>query len=141
MDEKETRYKCIGHYQKRVGNRPRKLKKKVQGLKELREETIDKLQNYFGIALRSNVTSIEAMLNAILASFCHVCIVEGRNFHTYCEKSSTSWCQYQCEIVNGTNLNKPGSLPKNVIFQVKPIYNDLVKPEELRKCLHGKTQN
>ena len=41
-----------------------------------------------------------------------------------------------------TNLYKPGSgLPKNVIFHVKTIYNDLVKPEELRKCLNDKTQN
>ena len=32
-------------------------------------------------------------------------------------------------------------LPSNVIQVVKPIYLDLVKPEELKKCLHGKTQN
>ena len=44
--------------------------------------------------------------------------------------------------MNETHLCKPGSgLPKNVIFHVEPIYNDLVKPDELRKCIHGKTQN
>ena len=44
--------------------------------------------------------------------------------------------------MNDTNLYQPGSgLPKNVIFHVKTIYNDLVKPEELRKCLHGKRRN
>ena len=51
-----------------------------------------------------------------------------------------SLCPYQRDIFNGTRLYKPRSgLPKNVIFHVKPIYNDLVKPEELRRCLHGKT--
>ena len=26
-------------------------------------------------------------------------------------------------------------------MHVKPIYQDLTKPQELRECLHGKTQN
>ena len=49
---------CIGHVQKRVGTRLRKLKKSVKGLGgkgRLTDSTIDKLQNYYGIALRSNV--------------------------------------------------------------------------------------
>ena len=54
-EEKVTKYECIGHYQKRVGNRLRKLKKREKGLRELTEAIIDKLQNYFGIALRSLV--------------------------------------------------------------------------------------
>ena len=41
---------CIGHYQKRVGCRLRRLKK---GLKGLTPAIIYKLQNYFGIALRA----------------------------------------------------------------------------------------
>ena len=141
-NEKVTKYECIGHYQKRVGNRLRKLKKREKGLKALNEVTIDKLQNYFGIALRSNVTTVKAMSDAILASFFHIASSKDNNFHAYCEKTSNSWCQYQRDIVNGTNIYKPGpGLPKNVIYHVKPIYFDLVKPAELNKCLHGKTQN
>ena len=103
---------------------------------------IDKLQNYFGIALRENVTTVKAMSDAILASFFHIASSKGKTFHTYCEKSSTSWCQYQRDIVNGTNLHVEGpGLPNNVIYHVKPIYQNLTKPEELKKCLHGKTQN
>ena len=49
------KYECIGHYQKRVGNRLRKLKKRVSGLKELTETMIDRLQNYFGIALHEGL--------------------------------------------------------------------------------------
>jgi hypothetical protein len=136
-----TKFECIGHYQKRVGTRIRKLKKRVTGLK-INDATIDKLQNYFGIALRSNVSTVKAMSDAILASFFHVASSEGKNYHSYCEKSSTSWCQYQRDIVNGTNIYKDGpGLPSNVILHVKPIYEDLTKPQELKKCLHGKTQN
>ena len=80
---------------KRVGNRLRKLKKREKGLKALNEETIDKLQNYFGIALRSNVTTVKAMSYAILGSFFHIASSKDNNFHIYCEKSS----------ISGVNMN------------------------------------
>ena len=49
---------CVGHIQKRVGDRLRKKKKEVKGLggkTRLTNEIIDRLQNYFGIAIRSNI--------------------------------------------------------------------------------------
>ena len=51
-DVEVEKFECVGHYQKRVGTRLRKLKKNTKGLKELTEVVIDKLQNYFGVALR-----------------------------------------------------------------------------------------
>ena len=51
-------------------------------------------------------------------------------------------CQYQRDVANGTNMHKPGpGLSDNIIAHVKPIYQDLVKPEILKRCLHGLTQN
>ena len=39
---------CVGHVQKRVGTRLRKLKKEVKGLKgKLTEKVIDRLQNFY----------------------------------------------------------------------------------------------
>ena len=141
-DNVVIKYECIGHYQKRVGNRLRKLKKQVSGLKELTETMIDKLQNYFGIALRSNVITVEAMSGAILASLFHVASSSRRNLHSHCEKGAKSWCQYQRDVANGTNMHKPGpGLSDKIIAHVKPIYQDLVKPEVLKRCLHGLTQN
>ena len=62
------------------------------------------------------------MQNAIWASFFfHVSSSEKKNFQDYCEKSSSSWCQYQREQVNDTNFYKLG-LSQNVIKAVKPIY-------------------
>ena len=78
---KVVRYECIWHYQKRVGNRLRKLRfdgkakakkedkvqKKDEGkVKKTKEKAksrltdalIDRLQNYFGIALRINVKTV-----------------------------------------------------------------------------------
>ena len=48
---------CVGHVQKRVGARMRSLKKRENGLGgrgKLTDATIDRLQNYYGIAIRQN---------------------------------------------------------------------------------------
>ena len=58
---------CIGHVQKRMGTALRDLKKKTKGKLEdgksvggkghrLSDKTIDKLQEYYGNAIRRNVT-------------------------------------------------------------------------------------
>ena len=163
---KVMKYHCVGHYQTRVGNRLRKLKTRVKGLGGKGKKTkdvvidgkivkvkvlkgritysvIDTLQNYFGIALRSGYKTVSELRSALLASFFHVSSSEGRDFHTaYCPKSSHSWCQFQRDGCNTTILHKhrPG-LDDDVIKEVKPIYGDLTKSEELAKCLHGQTQN
>ena len=49
---------CVGHVQKRVGTALRKLKKETKGLGgkgKLTNAMIDRLQNYYGIAVRSNI--------------------------------------------------------------------------------------
>ena len=155
------KFECISHYQKRVGNRLRKLRIRTKGLsgKNKKVQTKDKgkgkvtkaksrlivigkLQNYFGIALRSNVGDLQKMQDAILASLFHVTSSENDNFHVYCPKTSDSWCQYQRDAINNTNLYTPGAGISNVVIAaIKPVYADLTKPEILHKYLHGLTQN
>ena len=102
-DTKVVKYECIGHYQRRVGNRSRKLRKRVKGLggiangKEilsctkdgrvikvkqkakgkLTDAAIDRLQNYFGMALRGGTKSVPELKNALLASFFSSCVIRG----------------------------------------------------------------
>ena len=124
----------IGHYQKRVCCRLRKLKKNIKWLKYLTRPVIDKLHNYFGIALRANCTTVENMQKAIWASYFHVASNEQNNYHDHCETSSTSWCQYHRDIITKTNFYKHGrGLSQEVIKWVKPIYFGLIKPSELKK--------
>lgn len=55
---------CIGHVQKRVGCRLRKLKKRVAGLAgrgKLTDALTDRLQNYYGIAIRANVGDLQGI--------------------------------------------------------------------------------
>ena len=118
-EEKVEKQECIWHYLKRVGCRLRKLKKMEKGLKDITERAIGK---------------------AIRASFFHLTSSDTNNFHNHCPKPSTSWCQFRRNIVNKTNMWKSGKgLSSNFIKFVKPIYQELTKPGELQKCLHGLT--
>ena len=65
---------CIGHIQKRKGNRLRKLKIYVKGLGgkgKLTDSMIDRLQNYYGIAIRSNQEDLVNMKKSIFAALFH----------------------------------------------------------------------
>lgn len=110
-----TKRECIGHVQKRVGKRLRKLKKTEKGLGRLglNDATIDKLQNYYGIAVRSNLKSVEDMKRGIYATWCHVASSAKDNFHHHFPDGSKSWCLYKRDIANDIELYNPGKgLPK-----------------------------
>ena len=141
MEKKE----CIGHVQKRVWTALRKLKRENPGLGgkgKLTDSQIDKLQNYYGIAIRSNVGDLAGMKKAIHASLMHCTSTEARALHDHCPTGSASWCRYQQDEANGTKLYKHGpGLPLEVIAKLKPEYIRLSEDSLLEKCLHGKTQN
>ena len=65
---------CIGHIQKRVGSRLRKLKNTMKGVKladgkglsgkgRLTDGKIDILQNYYGLSVRENLHDVKEMEN------------------------------------------------------------------------------
>ena len=137
---------CVGHIQKRVGTRLRNLKKNVKNLGgkgKLTNKTIDLLQNYYGIAVRSNVGNLKGMQNNICAALFHVASSKTNNYHSaYCPPGESSWYKYQRDKSAGTSTYKPGhGLPLEIIKHVKPIFAELSKETLLSKCLHGKTQN
>ena len=103
---------------------------------------INRLQNYYGIAIRSNPGNLEGMKKAIHATLFHVASSEKNCWHQHCPDGKDSWCHYKADMANGTNTYKAGKgVPMEAIKHVKPIFQDLSKDELLLKFLHGKTQN
>ena len=101
---------CIGHIQKRVGTRLRKLKcpntktvlsdgKKLSGQGRLTEKFINKLQNYYGIAIRSschrNVYSLKKAIAAVLYHCSEASSLEAQ--HQFCPTGIDSWCKYYAD--------------------------------------------
>ena len=142
---KVKKLECIGHVQKRVGTRLRKLKKNEKGLGgkgKLTHAIIDRLQNYYGIAVRQNTNNLEGMRKSIHATLFHVASSKENTWHDHCPTGKSSWCRYNSDKENGIETYKPGpGLPLTVVAKLKPVYNDLSKTDLLEKCLHGKTQN
>ncbi|GFV69731.1 uncharacterized protein TNCV_1348841 [Trichonephila clavipes] len=79
-----TKFECIGHVQKRVGSRLRKLKTKTKGLSgkgKLTDNFIDRLQSYYGIAVRINVGNLNAMQQNVIAALYHCASSDKKPMH------------------------------------------------------------
>ncbi|GBM72981.1 hypothetical protein AVEN_262820-1 [Araneus ventricosus] len=124
-----TKLKFIGHVQKRVGSRLRKLKKKIKGLGgkgKLTDKFIDKLQNYYGIAIRSNVGSIVKMQSAVIAAFFHCCSSHRNLMHGHCPDGKDSWCRYKRALSDKKQyLEKSPGLNNSVMKVIKATYLQL----------------
>ena len=95
------------------------------------------MQNYFGIALGSNVGNLAAMKSVRMASLYHIW-----GYQDNCPKCEHTWCQFQKDKQDNTNYYKSRvHLPVDVGKSILPIYQSLCNSEMSEKCLHGKTQN
>ena len=101
------------------------------------------MQNYFGMALRSNTSSVKQMSTSIWSTFSHLSAKDNHPLHSKCPTGEKSWCTYQKAVASGcadTYKHKDG-LPLDILKYVKPIYERLTDEKMLEKCLHGMTQN
>ena len=135
----------MGHVQKRLGTALRKLKKETKGLGgkgKLTDSMIDKLHNYYGIAIRSNSGNLKSMKRDILASLWHCASTVRRPFHNaYCPPGKGSWCGYMQDKAKKTSTYKHGKgLPIAVSTALKPTYARRSN-DNLTKRLDSKTQN
>ncbi|GFS64251.1 uncharacterized protein TNCV_3945761 [Trichonephila clavipes] len=144
---------CVGHVQKRMGTRLRKLilvysKKKLSdgktigGKGRLTDSLIDKLALYYGNAIRCNSTSVKEMRKAIWAVWGHSCSTDDEPMHWFCPTNPNTWCKYNAAINNNLqNYKHKPLVAKAVRDVIKPVFADLSHPALLKKCLGGKTQN
>ncbi|GFU04750.1 uncharacterized protein TNCV_4377761 [Trichonephila clavipes] len=144
---------CVGHVQKRMGTRLRKLKlvyskkklsdgKTIGGRGRLTDSLIDKLAHYYGNAIRCNSTSVKEMRKAIWAVWGHSCSTDDEPMHLFCPTNPNTWCKHNAAINNNLqNYKHKPSVDKAVRDVIKPVFADLSHPALLKKCLRGKTQN
>ena len=149
IDKKE----CIGHVQKRLGTRLRKLKsslgnrklkdgKCIGGKGRLTQKMINKMQNYYGLAIRANKNNLEGMINDVKAGLYHIASSDSSPQHSLCPKGKDSWCAWQRnKTVKKKDYKHTSYLPKAVFDEVLPIYKDLSEETLLSRCLDSFTQN
>lgn len=96
-----SKLECLGHIQKRMGTRLRKLKtenkhvilsdgKGLGGKNRLSKAVIDQIQTYYGLAIRRNTHSVESMVKDIWALYYHKLSTDDDPHHGLCPKGETS---------------------------------------------------
>ncbi|GFT03962.1 uncharacterized protein TNCV_1731101 [Trichonephila clavipes] len=144
---------CIGHVMKRMGTRLRRLKTKMRGQKlsdgkplcgrnRLTEAEIDRLQAYYGLAIRRNLSSVKDMQQAIWAIFLHKLSTDEKPQHGFCPSDSDTWCKFKKAELLGETYHHKNSLPVDVVEAMRPVFRDLAIPELLKKVFTWRgTQN
>ena len=141
---------CIGHVQKRLGNRLRNLRLAHKGTKtplsgrgKLTDKVINSMQNYFGLAIRQNKQNLYEMKKAVGAILWHCTDFSDEKYrHRFCPSSENSWCKWRQDERNHTSrYRKNINLPVWIHDLLKPVFQELSRDELLSKCLHGQTQN
>ena len=143
---------CVGHVQKRMGSRLRNLKKNMKGKKlsdgvsiggrgRLTDKTVDKIQNFYGQAIRANPGDLKGMVDSIWAIYYHM--IKGTEMelpeqHQYCPKGDASWCKYWS---NRESYDESRRLAPVFLEVLKPIFKDLTDENLLGRCMLGLTQN
>ena len=151
---------CVGHVQKCLGKHLRTLhkaggklsdNKSVKGARgRLTEPAIDRLQKYYGNAIRKSddpeaktTAEIEAavskMRNAIKAVLHHSVVTpDVKERHQYCPDGPESWCKYKR---TGENPMEKYHLNPPFLAFLTPTFNNLATDNLLKRCLPGYTQN
>lgn len=151
-DIKIEKLECVGHVQKRMGTRLLNMRKQktvlsdgksLTGKNRLTTAAVQKIQTFYGLAIRRNTHSVQAMRQAVWALYSHVMSTNEKPVHILCPEDEDTWCKYNRSKLEKTvyDHNKHFHLPQVIMEHIKPVFKDLVKLELLEKCLKGKTQN
>ena len=65
--------------------------------------------------------------------FFHVASSEDGKYLTYCPATTNSWCQYQRDKINGTNLYKPGKGLENEVIKYAKLTDERMRTRVLTR--------
>ena len=113
----------------------------MEGRGRLSDNVIDKMQKYYGRAIRENSGDLDKMKTSIWAIYYHMIKDESSSLeeqHKLCAKGEDTWCKFWKDQASNKEDNR---LPSVFIEELKPIFTRLTNDELLKRCLKGETQN
>ena len=112
--------------------------KAIGGKGQLTDKRIDKLQVYYGKAIRQNTHDIECMQNAVMAIWHHSKSTDENPDHDLCPPGEQSLCGFQRDISKGTaDYVHKSPIPEAVADAIYPTFEALSDESLLSECLHG----
>ena len=118
--------------------------KKISDTGRCTKKVIDKLQNYYGMAIHSNVGDLCGMVIAVQATLHHMTSTDDQPVHHMCPEGENSWCAYnKAKAGNELDEYKDGfdPIPQAIVQLLKLIYYRLGSQLLLSLCLLRQTQN
>ena len=117
--------------------------KALTGTGRLTLARIDTIQNFFGRAIRDNRGDAKEMARSTHAILKHYSSSVEEPKHDDCPAGAFSWCSFQRDIANGTNLHKPIKNPLSdaVVEVMQPLFDRLGDETFLIGCEGCYTQN
>ncbi|GFX82365.1 uncharacterized protein TNCV_2870461 [Trichonephila clavipes] len=126
-----------------MGTRLRRLKTKMRGQKlsdgkplcgrnRLTEAEIDRLQAYYGLAIRRNLSSVKDMQQAIWAIFLHKLSTDENLSMDFVPLIQIRGANLKKAELLGETYHHKNSLPVDVVEAMRPVFRDLANPELLK---------
>ena len=100
--------------------------KKICGTGRLTKKVIDKLQNYYGLVICSNVGDFRGMMMAVQVTLHDMTSIDYRPVHHICPEGGNSWCSYnKAKACNELDEYNHGfdAIPQAIVQLLKPIHN------------------
>ena len=148
---------CIGHVQKKMGSALRIYKNKCRGSKlpdgktvggrgRLTDAFVEKIQNYYGVTIRSNIGKLKDMQNTIWAIYFLMIMGPSNETlneqHQYCPVTPNSSCKYHVDQINDKSFyNQQNYFPPVFRSELHYISKRLSADSLLQGCQRGLTQN
>ena len=147
-----VKLECVGHVQKRMGTALRKLKSQkgktklkdgrtIGGANRLTGVRMDRLQVYYGLAIRRHKDDLEAMKKEVWAGLYHSASTDEKPQHQNCPMGPNTWCKYNKAVLEKKQFKHKNPLPSAIVDELEPIYEKLTRDELMNGCLGGYTQN
>jgi len=115
--------------------------KKIGGIGRLTNARIDKLQLYYGLAIRRHKHDLEGMKKEVWAGLYHSASSDENPQHQNCPEGPNTWCKYNLALLQKKPFKHPSPLPTAIADELKPIYERLTNDDIMQGCLGGYIQN
>lgn len=117
--------------------------KALTGVGRLTLARVDTLHNFYGRALRDNKHNAKEMAKATRAILKHYSSTVENPCHEDCPAGGESWCSYQRDVANDTDLHKPvkNPFPEAIVEVLQPLFDRLGDETFLAGCENCYTQS
>ena len=142
---------CTNHVSKRMGTALRNIvaiskaqKNSISGKGKLTHAKIQRIQNYYGKAIKDHSHDVNLCKKRIMAILFHLSSTDDLPKHVHCPDGANSWCFWQRAKANG---DVPGphkdhdTLPPHIGSRLVPIFQRLSDEKLIQRCSRKKTQN